>query len=92
MEAAPLAERQCAEVPIDCGKQLLSPRQSKRHMANVEVLHVMTALQVLPHIAFTCMRQGQTLTDSLHMDGTRSWQASLPHMAASPLPMTAPGP
>ena len=55
----PLAECQRAEVPVNRCQQLLSPRQTQRHMADIKVLHIMTALEVLTNIAFACTHKRQ---------------------------------
>ena len=55
LRCLPLAECQCAKVAVDDIQQGLGPGKSQGHMANIKVLHVVAALQVLMHIslAFT---------------------------------------
>ena len=48
---SPSAEGKSAKVLVYCAQQLLGSGQAERHMAGIEVFHVMAAFQVLPHIA-----------------------------------------
>ena len=50
----PLAEGQGAKVAVYDPQELLCLWQPQRHMANIIVLHVVAALQILIHIPFAC--------------------------------------
>jgi hypothetical protein len=50
LNSSPLTEGEGAKVAVDDAQQLLGTRQPQRHMPHIKVLHVVAALQVLPHI------------------------------------------
>ena len=61
---SPSAEGKCPKVPVNGGQKLLGTWQAQRHVTHVEVLHVVTALHVLSHIALACTHSECTV---IHM-------------------------
>eukprot|EP00958_Prasinococcus_capsulatus_P003796 scaffold347_cov380-Prasinococcus_capsulatus_cf.AAC.5 len=52
------AEGQCAKVPVDDVEQLLRARKPQVHVSDIEILHVVRALQVFPHVALAGAAKG----------------------------------